>query len=186
MKYYHAWLLADAICNASGLGFNGYTAEGKPKWDLISNVDIIKFEVSRNVFFKLSNKFDDYYSCVSQLQFGLSLRDSIDNWNKFTNRWLRFVVYERTNPRVRTVLTYGLSAIWHGFYPGYYITFLGGALCTLGSRAVRRSVRPYFLANRASKLFYDALTFLTTRIVMGYLTFSFVLLEFWPSVRLLA
>jgi lysophospholipid acyltransferase 1/2 len=45
MKYYHAWLLADAICNASGLGFNGYTASGKAKWDLISNVDILKFEV---------------------------------------------------------------------------------------------------------------------------------------------
>lgn len=47
MKYYHAWLLSDAICNASGLGFNGYDAEGRPKWDLISNVDIINFEVNR-------------------------------------------------------------------------------------------------------------------------------------------
>ncbi|XP_032777415.2 lysophospholipid acyltransferase 1 [Daphnia magna] len=161
MKYYHAWLLADAICNASGLGFNGYTASGKAKWDLISNVDILKFE------------------------FGLSLRDSIDNWNKFTNRWLRFVVYERTG-RFQTVLTYCLSAMWHGFYPGYYITFLGGALCTLASRAVRRSVRPFFLKNRATHRFYDVLTFITTRIVMAYLTFSFVLLELWPSIRLLA
>lgn len=44
-KYYHAWLLSDAICNASGLGFNGYDKDHQPKWDLISNVDIIKFEV---------------------------------------------------------------------------------------------------------------------------------------------
>jgi len=160
MKYYHAWLLADAICNASGLGFNGYNDRGNAKWDLISNVDILKFE------------------------FGLSLRDSIEQWNKFTNRWLRFIVYERTTTG-RTVLTYILSAMWHGFYPGYYITFLTGALFTLGSRAVRRSVRPYFLANRYSKMFYDVMTFLTTRIVMGYMTFSFVLLEFLPSVRLL-
>jgi len=159
MKYYHAWLLADAICNASGLGFNGYSEGGDPKWDLISNVDILKFE------------------------FGLSLKDSIDHWNKFTNRWLRFIVYERTTTG-RTVLTYILSAIWHGFYPGYYLTFLGAALMTLGSRAVRRSVRPYFLKSRYSKMFYDFMTFLTTRIVMGYLTFSFVLLEFLPSIRL--
>lgn len=55
-------------------------------------------------------------------QFGLSLRDSIDNWNKFTNRWLRFVVYERTS-RGKTFLTYALSAIWHGFYPGKYFFF---------------------------------------------------------------
>ncbi|XP_046437718.1 lysophospholipid acyltransferase 6-like [Daphnia pulex] len=161
MKYYHAWLLADAICNASGLGFNGYTSSGKAKWDLISNVDILKFEC------------------------GLSLRDSIDNWNKFTNRWLRFVVYERTN-RFQTVLTYCLSAMWHGFYPGYYITFLGGALCTLAARSVRRSVRPFFTANRVTQGFYDVLTFMTTRVVMAYLTFSFVLLEFLPSMRMLA
>lgn len=44
-KYYHAWLLADAICNNSGLGFNGYDENGKSKWDLISNINVIKFEV---------------------------------------------------------------------------------------------------------------------------------------------
>ena len=49
MKYYHAWMLSDAICNASGLGFNGYDPKGQPKWDLISNVDIINFEVKRFV-----------------------------------------------------------------------------------------------------------------------------------------
>lgn len=53
-KYYHAWLLADAICNNSGLGFNGYEKDGNPKWDLISNINVISFEVcisSGNSFF---------------------------------------------------------------------------------------------------------------------------------------
>jgi lysophospholipid acyltransferase 1/2 len=76
--------------------------------------------------------------------------------------------------------------MWHGFYPGYYITFLGGALCTLAARSVRRSVRPFFTANRVTQGFYDVLTFMTTRVVMAYLTFSFVLLEFLPSMRMLA
>ncbi|XP_026683454.1 lysophospholipid acyltransferase 2 [Diaphorina citri] len=44
LKYYHAWLVADAICNNSGLGFNGFSETGEQKWDLISNVDIINFE----------------------------------------------------------------------------------------------------------------------------------------------
>ena len=44
-KYYLAWLVADAICNNSGLGFNGYNQDGSARWDLVSNVDIIKFEV---------------------------------------------------------------------------------------------------------------------------------------------
>lgn len=36
----------------------------------------------------------------------------------------------------RTYATYILSAIWHGFYPGYYFTFLGGALTTNAARIV--------------------------------------------------
>jgi hypothetical protein len=39
--------IADAVANASGLGFNGYDELGKPKWDLVSNVDIIEFEVRK-------------------------------------------------------------------------------------------------------------------------------------------
>lgn len=38
--------MADAICNNSGLGFDGYQKDGSPKWDLISNVNVIGFEVS--------------------------------------------------------------------------------------------------------------------------------------------
>lgn len=49
-KYYHAWLLADAINNISGLGFNGYTSDGEQKWDLISNVDILGFEVNPDFY----------------------------------------------------------------------------------------------------------------------------------------
>lgn len=43
--------------------------------------------------------------------------------------------YERTswNP---TIQTFVLSAIWHGVYPGYYLTFLTGVLMTLAARAV--------------------------------------------------
>lgn len=44
-KYYHAWLLSDAICNNSGLGFNGYESDGNPKWNLITNINVISFEV---------------------------------------------------------------------------------------------------------------------------------------------
>lgn len=47
-KYYFAWMLADAICNNSGLGFNGYDLDGEPKWDLISNIYVIPFEVITN------------------------------------------------------------------------------------------------------------------------------------------
>ncbi len=46
MSFYIGWTLADTVCNASGLGFNGYDEHGKPKWDLLTNIHILDFEVS--------------------------------------------------------------------------------------------------------------------------------------------
>ncbi|XP_076066640.1 lysophospholipid acyltransferase 6 [Oratosquilla oratoria] len=156
--YYTGWVLGDAVCNMSGLGFRGCDADGKYQWDLVSNVDIIRVE------------------------FGLSLRDTLDSWNSGTMRWLRFLVYERAGAQ-KTVLTYFVSSVWHGFYPGYYFTFLAGAMCTIAARYARRSFRPHFLNNPAAKNFYDFATFLTTRLFLGYITISFILLRFWASVQ---
>ncbi|CAD7013809.1 unnamed protein product [Ceratitis capitata] len=159
-KYYHAWLLADAICNNSGLGFTGYDKDGNSKWDLISNINVLGFEFATN------------------------MRDAINNWNCGTNRWLRTIVYERVPKKYGTVLTFALSAVWHGFYPGYYVTFATGALVVTAARLARRMFRHRFQRTQFTRMFYDILTCLTTRLVMGYATFPFVLLEFMGSIRL--
>lgn len=45
------------------------------------------------------------------------------------------VCYERcpVNP---TAATFLLSAMWHGVYPGYYLTFVTGIAMTMAARAV--------------------------------------------------
>ncbi|XP_053995551.1 lysophospholipid acyltransferase 6 [Hylaeus anthracinus] len=157
-KYYHAWIFADAICNNSGIGYNWSAKDGENNWNLYSNVDVAGFELS------------------------VSLKDSIDSWNKGTTKWLRYIVYERVKSN-KILWTYALSALWHGFYPGYYMTFANGAFFTMVSRISRRNIRPYFLGSKSKKFLYDALTFTATRITMSYIAFSFVLLEFMPSIR---
>jgi len=166
-KYYFAWLTADAICNSAGLGFNGYDSDGSPKWDLISNIDVIKFELGSN------------------------FRNCINSWNIGTNYWLRMIVYDRlpmvntaSESTFRTILTFSLSAIWHGFYPGYYVTFATGALIVVAARVARKLFRDRFQTSKYSRNTYDLLTTVTTRLFMGYATFPFVLLEFYASVRL--
>ncbi|CAG9860475.1 unnamed protein product [Phyllotreta striolata] len=158
-KYYFAWTMADAICNNSGLGFSGYAEEESEQWNKVSNVDILQFE------------------------FATSLKQAIEAWNKGTNAWLRMIVYERVIG-YPTVATYLLSALWHGFYPGYYLTFLSGALFTFASRQVRRHVRNYFMESREAKLLYDLITFAVTHFVLAYITFPFVSLEFYSSIVL--
>lgn len=46
----------------------------------------------------------------------------------------------------------------------------------------RRMFRHRFQQTRMTRMLYDILTCLTTRVVMGYATFPFVLLEFMVSL----
>ncbi|MGH0161010.1 UNVERIFIED_CONTAM: hypothetical protein FKN15_042945 [Acipenser sinensis] len=110
-KYYFAWTLADAINNAAGFGFNGYNKDGTPRWDLVSNIRI------------------------ANIEFATSFKTFLDNWNIQTALWLKRVCYERC-PYNPTAATFLLSAIWHGVYPGYYLTFLTGIVMTKTARAV--------------------------------------------------
>ncbi|KAG7460613.1 hypothetical protein MATL_G00200500 [Megalops atlanticus] len=157
-KYYFVWTLADAINNAAGFGFNGYSADGSPRWDLISNLRILDIE------------------------FATSFKMFLDNWNIQTALWLKRVCYERC-PYHPTAATFLLSAMWHGAYPGYYLTFLTGIVVTLAARAVRHNVRPYFLGSAAHKTLYDVITWAGTQIAICYTVVPFVLLSVAPSLK---
>lgn len=150
LKYYVAWHLGESISNMSGLGYN---ATDKT-WNLISNMNLLKFETSFN------------------------LRDAIHAWNKTTQSWLRRTAYERAPRKLSVVATYLLSAIWHGFYPGYYMTFLGGALFTYAARDGRRLIRPLFQRGKILPKIYDCTTFILTRFTIAYAAFPFVILDF--------
>lgn len=154
-KYYFAWKLGESVNVNAGLGFRGYDDHGEPCWDLVDNADIWKVE------------------------FSTSLKELIDNWNRTTTYWLRYVVYERVN-RLNTLAVIITSSVWHGFYPGYYLTFFTGGILTHAARLMRRNIRPFFLTTRPMKFLYDAITFLFTRIAVAYLGFPFLVLELWP------
>ncbi|XP_023560573.1 lysophospholipid acyltransferase 2 isoform X2 [Octodon degus] len=155
-KYYFAWTLADAINNAAGFGFRGYDGNGVARWDLISNLRIRQIEMST------------------------SFKMFLDNWNIQTALWLKRVCYERASFSP-TVQTFFLSAIWHGVYPGYYLTFLTGVLMTLAARAMRSNFRHYFTDPPQLKFCYDILTWMVTQIAISYTVVPFVLLSVKPS-----
>lgn len=84
------------------------------------------------------------------------MRNAISYWNIGTNRWLRGIIYERVAKRHGTLLTFCLSALWHGFYPGYYVTFASGAILVVAARVVSDICfffRPYFVDDELSSCF---------------------------------
>ncbi|XP_041844990.1 lysophospholipid acyltransferase 1 isoform X2 [Melanotaenia boesemani] len=151
-KFYFAWTLADAVNNAAGYGFQGMDENGKASWDLVSNINIIGIEKAT------------------------SFKTFIDNWNIQTGIWLKAVCYDRA-PKHQLALTFILSALWHGVYPGYYFTFLTAIPITIAARAIRKSVRHFFLDSRALKLGYDILTWAATQLAICYTVMPFLLLS---------
>uniref|UniRef100_A0A8C0TYG7 Lysophospholipid acyltransferase 1 n=2 Tax=Cyanistes caeruleus TaxID=156563 RepID=A0A8C0TYG7_CYACU len=106
----------------------------------------------------------------------------IENWNIQTAAWLKRVCYDRA-PWYPTALTFILSALWHGIYPGYYFTFLTGILITLAARAIRNNCRHYFLSSVPLKIAYDVVTWAVTQLAVCYTVAPFVMLAVEPTIK---
>ncbi|XP_052089359.1 lysophospholipid acyltransferase 6-like [Mytilus californianus] len=159
-KYYTAFLLSEAVNNVAGLGFNGYDSNGELKWDLLNNVNIWTLE-----------------TCTS-------MKVNIDSWNIRTALWLRRCVYDRVPRKYGVWPVFLVTSLWHGFYPGYYITFLSAAFVITAGRLIRRNIRPKFQTDETLKQIYEVITFIGTRFANVYLCAPHCLLEFMPNLRL--
>lgn len=107
MKYYGVWYLTEGACILSGLGYNGVDPKtNKVHWNRLQNVNPWGIESAQNS------------------------RAYLENWNMNTNHWLRNYMYLRVTPKGKkpgfraSLATFVTSAFWHGFYPGYYLTFV--------------------------------------------------------------
>ncbi len=151
MKYYFAWKNAEGACNIYYCGFEGFDENGNVKgWNHSSNIEIIAFETAPN------------------------LKTLTGAWNKKTANWLGRYIYMRTGGSL--VATYGMSAFWHGFYPGYYMFFLSVPLITACERLGRKKISPRFSSNKWSP--YGIVCILSTSFVVEYVIQPFQLLAY--------
>lgn len=158
--YYTCWLLVEGANCVCGIGFNGYKGEGKDRitrWDGVRNVDVFALETSEN------------------------LRAVVANWNMGTAKWLKHYCYERLVPPgarptfKTTIITYAVSAVWHGFYPGYYHFFIGYAFFSNAAQVMRNRVRPLVL-DTPIKPVYDLTGRVASILALDYLATSFILM----------
>jgi hypothetical protein len=103
-----------------------------------------------------------------------NFRSAMTGWNIATSNWLRRCVYERVPPAYRTFASFTMSALWHGFYPGYYMTFCSAALWNEVARVLRRHVRPIFIPDQKAEktavaMLYHALSTALTITSLNYL-----------------
>lgn len=105
-KFYFIWKMSEGANILGGFGFQGYEEDGKTPAGFrgVENIDILGFEFSTSV------------QTLSRA------------WNKGTQAWLERYTYSRTGRSV--FITYFVSAIWHGIYPGFFLFFLSVPVLT--------------------------------------------------------
>lgn len=170
LKYYAIWSIAEGACILCGIGFNGTDpVTGKFKWNRVQNIDPLTFETGQNV-----------HTCL-------------EAWNMNTNKWLKNYVYLRIAKKNKkpgfksTLFTFTTSAFWHGTRPGYYLTFVLGALYQTVGKIFRKNLRPIFLeadgkTGKPSKTYYDLVCFFVTQLAFGVVVQPFVILDFKKSL----
>ena len=122
LAYYAVWALSEVACTLSGLSFvppNRFT-RGR-------NCNLRLFELSPN-FNSVTN-----------------------NWNiRISDLWLKQCIYQRVETAPKGINRKGLanfttkltSALWHGWYPGYCISFLSLGLCNWSETVLRKKLHP--------------------------------------------
>ena len=170
LKYYGVWSLTEGACILSGLGYKGIDPKtGRVQWNRLQNVNPWGIESAQNS------------------------RAYLENWNMNTNAWLRNYMYLRVTPKGKkpgfraSLATFVTSAFWHGFYPGYYLSFVLAAFVQTAAKNARRYIRPFFLTADGqhptpTKRYYDLVTYLATQSVFCFTTAPFVLLTFSDSL----
>ena len=155
-KYYFAWMNAEGANNIWYAGFEGFDNNGKPKgWEVSNNIDVIQFETAPN------------------------LKTLSAAWNKKTANWLAKYVYIRTGGSL--FATYGMSAFWHGFYPGYYLFFMSVPLIAFCERLGRAKLTPRF-DNGSTWGPYSIVCRIVTSVVCEYMIQPFQLLAYDWSI----
>ncbi|KAJ2453690.1 Lysophospholipid acyltransferase [Coemansia sp. RSA 2336] len=168
--YYTAWKMSEGACIVAGLGFDGLD-DGKARWLDIANVHVRGVEA------------------------GSSLRQLIGSWNIGTNTWLRHHVYLRIAQQPEgsrkastraTILTFLVSAWWHGFYPGYYLTFVMAALSANAARILRRNLHAplYADAGPTVKFVYGLLGWALSKYTLDFVAAPFMVLTLQGSLEI--
>lgn len=164
MMYYVPWILTDSALIASGFSYNGTqkTKEGEiTRWDYVYCVDVLGVET------------------------GLTPLKMMQCWNHQIQQWLKNHVQmrlikpgQKPSPSV-TYTVVAVSALWHGFYPSYYLMFFNaGCLAEVAKDIYRSRVLFDFIPSQM----VGFVAHVSSMIVMNYLGVAFCLLS-WDKLK---
>ncbi|GMT07335.1 hypothetical protein PENTCL1PPCAC_29509, partial [Pristionchus entomophagus] len=127
MRVYAAWSVSECICVTLNIGI--YPSDSGPKC-VIGPTDVDGFRKGWTDGTASANSLAIQNIDVAEVEASDGYRAGIRGWNKSVQTWLALYVHSRAPRSSRMVLTMFISALWHGTYAGYFMSFLVVPLCT--------------------------------------------------------
>ncbi|EEB16406.1 leukocyte receptor cluster lrc 4, putative [Pediculus humanus corporis] len=184
MRIYIGLLLSEAACITAGIGAYPCETEPKPGKGPTVNLDLIE-KMERNKALKENSKFN--YDTVLNVNLWHTetdplLRTSILYWNMCVQYWMANIVYKRFPIKLlRTVVTFAVSALWHGVYAGYYL-----CLCFVPPYLFLEDIWVKLLKNNAEgmkKYILNVMFWIMRTQAFSYLGMAFSLLSLENGLR---
>jgi lysophospholipid acyltransferase len=171
-RYYLVWYIAQGACLLTGFGYVPKTK----KWNGLRQCNLWAFELSTSPYLLASE------------------------WNVSVHLWLKNYGYLRNKRRgqkptsFQVFYTFGVSAAWHGFYPGYYIFFFLAGLGVYIGRLFRAILRHRVVGDKdvsgfkvfkyPTVMIYNVLGYILTMGGTNYISASFALLSIQETIYL--
>ncbi len=163
-KYYVGWKISQASVVLCGLSYDlkvNEKGESVPNFEKIDN-NLVKIELDFNP------------------------RVRINYWNRTVHLWLKYYIFLRlinvekklfkNNKSLASLITFMVSAFWHGFYPVYFFFFFQ---CYMIEQVSKYLEEEHDLFNKISKssLFIKTISRIIVGVTVNYFGLCFTLLS---------
>ncbi|CAK9817028.1 Lysophospholipid acyltransferase 7 [Anthophora quadrimaculata] len=184
LRMYIGMVFAECACHMAGLGT--YPTESKPIKGLGPR-DYKTIETLSKTPEKLKELEYDTDTVLNmdiwRLETCQSVRTAMKVWNGCVQYWMGVYVYKRFPLKsLRTMVTFILSAVWHGWEPGYLICMCQIPCFMLTDDLVMKYYNQSPKDSIAQKLWYMFGWYEKTT-CMAYLGVSFLLLDFYDIMH---
>ncbi|GFU03661.1 lysophospholipid acyltransferase 7 [Nephila pilipes] len=146
MRIYVAFVFGECICISLGLGAYPEKSSTQPGAGP-TNLNALKEIENDPKSLKMITYNFETVRCMNEMasEFKPTIREGIRYWNMTVQYWLAIYIYRKTaaSKPIKMIVTMFVSAIWHGVYPGYYLSLLGTPLLLISEIEVEKAFRKH-------------------------------------------
>lgn len=121
MRIYIGLTLSECVCIMSGFGAYPQPFRSRPGGGPREVIALDRPIAEAQFDFETIHNFD-----AQTTENSFTIREAVRSYQMCIQYWMATVVYQKwPSKKLRTLVTFAVSAFWQGLYPGYFMSLLG-------------------------------------------------------------